>query len=55
MKALREARDPVSGIAVGDLDGNGSQSIVAATTSGWNDPSFRTGDLPFHSGGLTTA
>ena len=35
VKALREARDPVSGIAVGDLDGNGSQSIVAATTSGW--------------------
>ena len=33
--ALREMRDPISGIAVGDLDGNGSQSIVAATTSGW--------------------
>ncbi|MGA7396348.1 MAG: S8 family serine peptidase [Solirubrobacterales bacterium] len=33
--ALREARDPISGIAVGDLTGNGSQSIVAATTSGW--------------------
>ena len=33
--ALREARDPISGIAVGDLEGTGSQSIVAATTSGW--------------------
>lgn len=35
VQALREARDPISGIAVGDLDGNGSQSIVATTTSGW--------------------
>jgi hypothetical protein len=35
VRALREARDPVSGIAVGDLDGNGSQSIVATTASGW--------------------
>ncbi len=35
VRALREARDPVSGIAVGDLDGNGAQSIVATTGSGW--------------------
>lgn len=35
VEALREARDPVSGIAVGDLDGNGAQSIIATTTSGW--------------------
>jgi len=35
VQALREARDPISGIAVGDLDGNGAQSIVATTTSGW--------------------
>jgi len=35
VSALRDARDPISGIAVGDLDGNGSQSIVATTTSGW--------------------
>lgn len=35
VEALREARDPVSGIAVGDLDGNGEQSIIATTTSGW--------------------
>jgi len=35
VRALREARDPISGIAVGDLDGNGSQSIVASTGSGW--------------------
>lgn len=35
VQGLREARDPISGIAVGDLTGNGSQSIVAATTSGW--------------------
>jgi len=35
VQALRDARDPVSGIAVGDLDGNGAQSIVATTTSGW--------------------
>lgn len=35
VRALREARDPVSGIAVGDLYGNGSQSIVATTASGW--------------------
>ncbi len=34
-RALREARDPISGLAVGDLDGNGSQSIVATTGSGW--------------------
>ncbi|MBN8868520.1 MAG: hypothetical protein J0H66_01405 [Solirubrobacterales bacterium] len=33
--ALRDARDPISGIAVGDLDGNGAQSIIATTTSGW--------------------
>src|SRR5690606_9029485 len=33
--ALREARDPISGIAVGDRDGNGVQSLVATTTSGW--------------------
>lgn len=35
VEALRDARDPVSGIAVGDLEGNGVQSIVATTTSGW--------------------
>jgi hypothetical protein len=35
VRALREARDPVSGIAVGDIDGNGSQTIVATTGSGW--------------------
>jgi hypothetical protein len=35
VRALREARDPVSGIAVGDLRGNGSQVIVASTASGW--------------------
>ncbi|HMT04728.1 MAG TPA: hypothetical protein PKD76_04195 [Solirubrobacterales bacterium] len=35
VQALREARDPISGIAVGDLEGNGAQSIVATTTSGW--------------------
>ena len=35
VQALRDARDPISGIAVGDLDGNGAQSIVATTTSGW--------------------
>lgn len=35
VEALREARDPISGIAVGDLSGNGNQSIVATTTSGW--------------------
>ena len=35
VEALREARDPISGIAVGDLDGKGAQSIVATTTSGW--------------------
>lgn len=35
VKALREARDPISGIAVGDLYGNGSPSIVASTASGW--------------------
>ncbi|MGK2955253.1 MAG: hypothetical protein ACSLFI_06240 [Solirubrobacterales bacterium] len=35
VQALREARDPISGIAVGDLEGKGTQSIVAATTSGW--------------------
>ena len=35
VSALRDARDPISGIAVGDLDGNGAQSLVATTTSGW--------------------
>ena len=35
VQALREARDPVIGIAVGDLDGNGVQSIIATTSSGW--------------------
>ncbi len=35
VRALREARDPVSGIAVGDLEGKGAQSIVATTGSGW--------------------
>ena len=35
VRALREARDPVSGIAVGDLRGNGGQIIVASTASGW--------------------
>lgn len=45
VQALREARDPISGIAVGDLDGNGSQSIVAATTSGWVYAWSRTGEL----------
>lgn len=35
VRALREARDPVSGIAVGDLRGNGNQVIVASTASGW--------------------
>lgn len=45
VKELREARDPISGIAVGDLDGNGSQSIVAATTSGWIYVWDRTGEL----------
>lgn len=43
--ALRDAKDPVSGIAVGDLDGNGEQSIVAATTSGWVYAWSRTGQL----------
>lgn len=43
--ALREARDPISGIAVGDLDGTGSQSIVAATTSGWVYAWNRSGQL----------
>ncbi len=33
--ALREARDPISGIAIGDLEGKGDQSVVATTTSGW--------------------
>lgn len=35
VRALREARDPVSGIAIGDIDGNGAQTIVATTASGW--------------------
>ncbi|MEX1218840.1 MAG: hypothetical protein WEB05_00430 [Solirubrobacterales bacterium] len=35
VQALREARDPISGIAVGDLDGNGMQSVIATTSSGW--------------------
>ena len=35
VQALRDARDPISGIAIGDLDGNGAQSIIATTTSGW--------------------
>ncbi len=45
VEALRDARDPVSGIAVGDLDGNGEQSIVAATTSGWVYAWSRKGEL----------
>lgn len=35
VQALREARDPISGIAVGDLEGKGDRSVVATTTSGW--------------------
>ncbi len=45
VQGLREARDPISGIAVGDLTGNGSQSIVAATTSGWIYVWNRLGEL----------
>ncbi len=43
--ALREMRDPISGIAIGDLDGNGNQTIVAATTSGWIYAWNRSGKL----------
>lgn len=44
--ALREARDPVSGIAVGDLEGKGDPSVVATTFSGWTYAwSARTGKL----------
>src|SRR5690606_29804446 len=35
VQALREARDPISGIAIGDLEGKGDQSVVATTTTGW--------------------
>ncbi|MCO5316053.1 MAG: S8 family serine peptidase [Solirubrobacterales bacterium] len=35
VRALRETRDPISGIAIGDLEGRGDQSIVATTFSGW--------------------
>jgi len=35
VRALREARDPVSGIAIGDLKGKGDTSVVATTFSGW--------------------
>jgi len=35
VSALRDARDPVSGIAIGDLEGKGDQSVVATTFSGW--------------------
>ncbi|MBK5234012.1 MAG: hypothetical protein JJE13_13670 [Thermoleophilia bacterium] len=45
VQGLREARDPISGIAIGDLAGNGSQSIVAATTSGWIYVWNRLGEL----------
>ena len=45
VQALREMRDPISGIAVGDLNGSGNQSIVAATTSGWIYAWSRTGKL----------
>jgi hypothetical protein len=45
VQALREARDPISGIAVGDLDGNGNQSIVATTSSGWVYAWSRSGKL----------
>ena len=46
VRALREARDPVSGIAIGDLEGKGDQSIVATTFSGWTYAwSARTGKL----------
>ena len=32
---LRQARDPVSGIAIGDLDGDGSLDVVATTSNAW--------------------
>lgn len=35
VRALRDARDPVSGIAIGDLEGRGDMSVVATTFSGW--------------------
>ncbi|MBK8293235.1 MAG: hypothetical protein IPK93_00085 [Solirubrobacterales bacterium] len=45
VQGLREARDPISGIAIGDLTGDGAQSIVAATTSGWVYAWNRLGEL----------
>lgn len=33
--ALRNARDPVSGIAVGDLNGDGNLDVVATTSNAW--------------------